>query len=434
VVASIANQSAEVSWLPPSNDGDSPILDYTVTWATGSKVCQSSPCMITGLVNGTAYSFQVLARNEIGESSLSSASENVTPATTPDAPTNVTATIANQSASLTWDTPSNNGSAITGFKIIWNAGSQDCQSSPCAITGLTNGTAYSFQVAALNALGESLLSSASESVTPATTPDAPEITNVEQGNSQAVITWSTPPHNGRDILSYKVSWATGSKVCQSSPCTITGLTNGTAYSFQVAAINEIGDSAESSPSQSVTPATIPAAPSKPSVTRANKGVQIRWSTPADNGSPITGYKVSWLKGSQTCTSSPCTVTNLQNGTRYVFSVSAINAIGESASSENSVQVIPAATPGAPRSVSAKSTARGQATLKIGAALANGDAITRFEYRRSLDGGKTWTVWSAVKSESVTSGWRKGTNYLVQVRAVNAVGFGPVASVSFKPAM
>jgi predicted phage tail protein len=116
----------------------------------------------------------------------------------------------------------------------------------------------------------------------------------------------------------------------------------------------------------------------------------------------------------------------------VFSISAINAIGESASSESSVQVIPAATPGAPRSISAKSTARGQATIKIGVALANGDAITRFEYRRSLDRGKTWTSWTAVKSNSATSGWRKGSNYLVQVRAVNTVGAGGVTNSTFKP--
>jgi hypothetical protein len=383
-------------------------------------------------VNGTPYSFQVLARNEIGESSLSDASQSVTPATTPDAPANVAATISNQSSEVSWSTPANNGSAITGYKVSWLNGTQTCTASPCTIAGLVNGTSYVFQVTARNALGESLLSSASENVIPATTPDAPEITNIERGNEQAVISWSTPLNNGREILSYKVSWSAGSQDCQSSPCTVTGLVNGTSYSFQVAAINEIGDSVESSPSQSVTPATTPDAPTKPSAIRSNKSVQIRWATPVDNGSPITGYRVSWRNGSQACTTSPCTVTNLQNGTRYVFSVSAINAIGESVHSENSIQVIPAARPGAPRLVSVKSTVRGKATFKIGAALANGDAIKRFEYRRSHDRGKTWTSWTAVKSNSATSGWRKGSNYLVQVRAVNTVGAGGVTNSTFKP--
>jgi chitodextrinase len=397
---------------------------------------ESRSCSVTGLTEGVTYYFAIIAHNEVGYSARSTATafKFVVPAA-PGAPTNVVASIANQSAEVSWLPPSNDGdSPILDYKVSWNSGTQSCSSSPCTITGLVNGTAYSFQVVARNEIGDSAASGSSQTVIPAATPDAPTSLTVARSSMSATLRWETPANNGSAITGYKVSWTNGTQTCSSSPCLITGLVNGTSYTFKVNARNGLGESPDSESSPSVTPATTPNAPTKISGTRADKSAILRWDTPADNGSAITGYKVSWTIGTQTCSSSPCTITRLVNGTQYAFSVSAVNTIGESARSANSIQVTPATIPGAPRSVSAKSTARGQASIKIGVALANGDAIRRFEFRRSLDGGKTWSSWSAVKAESLTNGWKKGTSYLVQVRAVNTVGFGPVASVSFRPAM
>jgi hypothetical protein len=93
----------------------------------------------------------------------------------PDAPTIGTATGGNATASVTFTAPSNiGGGAITGYTVVSSPGSitGTGTSSPITVSGLTNGTAYTFTVVATNVYGTSSKSSASNSVT----PDVPAVT------------------------------------------------------------------------------------------------------------------------------------------------------------------------------------------------------------------------------------------------------------------
>jgi hypothetical protein len=368
---------------------------------------------------------------------------------TPNIPKQPVAKSVNGEVELSWTEPWHGGAFIDYYKV-WVAteasgpyelvtqGSCAGSISPalrsCTVSGLTEGVTYYFAIIAHNVVGYSARSVATafKFVIP-TAPAAPTNVVASIANESTEVSWLPPSDNGDSpILDYKVFWATGTQTCSSSPCTITGLVNGTAYSFQALARNEIGVSSLSSPSENVIPATTPDSPTNITVTRANSSVNLRWESPADNGSAISGYKVSWATGTQTCSSSPCTITGLVNGLSYSFLVAARNSLGDSATSSPSLKVIPATTPSAPRSVNIRSKAKGQVTLRIGSTSANGENIKRFEYRRSVNGGKTWTSWSAVKPGAVTSGWKKGSNYLVQVRAVNAVGSGGIKSLTFRP--
>jgi hypothetical protein len=92
------------------------------------------------------------------------------PLKNPDAPTIGTATKGDTSASVAFTAPANvGGSAITSYTVISTPSGITASgtSSPIVVTGLTNGTAYTFKVLATNSYGSSPLSAASNSVTPA---------------------------------------------------------------------------------------------------------------------------------------------------------------------------------------------------------------------------------------------------------------------------
>jgi Domain of unknown function (DUF1929)/Fibronectin type III domain len=102
------------------------------------------------------------------------------------------------------------------------------------------------------------------------------------------------------------------------------------------------------------PATVPAAPSAVAATAQNGSASLTWNAPANGNSPITSYTITPYIGSTaqaptTITGTPpapsATVTGLQNGTTYTFTVTATNAIGAGPSSEASNSVTPSTAPG-----------------------------------------------------------------------------------------
>ena len=87
----------------------------------------------------------------------------------PNAPTSVSATAADASATVSFTAPADvGGGAITSYGVQSTPGQIQATgaTSPIAVTGLTNGTPYTFNVWALNSYGPSPFSAASGSVTP----------------------------------------------------------------------------------------------------------------------------------------------------------------------------------------------------------------------------------------------------------------------------
>jgi len=179
-----ASQSVQVTFTAPANVGGSSITSYTVTSSPGSftGTGATSPITVTGLTNGTAYTFTVTATNSYGTSVASSASNSATPYTVPGAPTIGSATsTGTTTATVSFTAPaSNGGSTITSYTAVSSPGGvtgtlSQAGSGTINVSGLTPGTSYTFTVYATNPAGNSANTSASNSIT--TTAVAP--TSVE---------------------------------------------------------------------------------------------------------------------------------------------------------------------------------------------------------------------------------------------------------------
>jgi uncharacterized protein (TIGR02145 family) len=439
VLATAGNAQATVTFTASASDGGSAITGYTATSNPGgfTGTGSSSPITVTGLTNGTSYTFTVIATNANGNSLPSSASNSVTPSAVPGAPTIGTATSGNLQATVTFTAPgSNGGSAILSYTVTSSPGgiTGTGTASPIAITGLANGTAYTFTVVATNANGNSLPSSASNSVTPSapsTVPGAPTIGTATSGNTQATVTFTAPGSNGGSaILSYTVTSSPGgiTGTGSSSPIIVTGLTNGTSYTFTVVATNINGNSSPSSPSNSVTPSTVPGAPTIGTATRGNGQATVAFTAPASNGgSTITGYTVTSNPGGFTGTgsSSPITLAGLTNGTAYTFTVVATNVNGNSSPSSPSNSVTPSTVPGAP-TIGTATRGNGQATVTFTTPASNGgSAITGYTVISSPGG----IIATGTGSPIIVTGLTNGIAYTFTVTATNANGTGPASSAS-----
>lgn len=124
------------------------------------------------------------------------------PLKNPNAPTIGTATGGNTSASVTFTAPSNvGGSVISSYTAISTPDgiTASAASSPISVTGLTNGTAYTFAVWATNTYGPSAFSAASNSVTPAVPTF---IANLYNGTGVSTVTDSS---SNIYVLGYRAS-------------------------------------------------------------------------------------------------------------------------------------------------------------------------------------------------------------------------------------
>jgi hypothetical protein len=168
---------------------------------------------------------------------------------------NSAATYAATSSASVAFTAGTGGGLPNSYLITSNPGniSQSGASSPIVLSGLTNGTQYTFSMTATNNFNTSVSSTTSSTFTPSTKPQAPtigEVLNLYNGN-QISVAYTAGATGGAATTYTATSSPGGFTATGASPITVSGLTNGTAYTFTVTATNANGSS-QSSASSSVT--------------------------------------------------------------------------------------------------------------------------------------------------------------------------------------
>ncbi len=471
-----------LSWTAPAANG-SPLTGYTLQvittvvpfWRTlPAPSTATTTYSHTGLTPGLAHSYRIQSRNSVGNSPWSNISDFVlTAALRPDAVTNLTATKdatnGAREIDLSWSAPAANGRAITSYTLQRKSGGGSFTNLSTTIgagarrysdTGLTPGTEYTYRLRATNSIGDAGWSNEPSATTDNAPPDAiTDLTATKNGARRVDLTWSTPAANGADIASYTLQRKAGSGSYAEVSSTIgatstsyadTGVRPGMTYTYQIRAVNSVGNADWSNDPSATTDNAVPDAitdlTASPSASDPHRSVDLVFTTPADNGAAIDRYSVRrrpanseqpivwnlvdpWnavVDGSKTTIVMTGTI---EPGTGYRFEIIPRNSIGNGAlSNVASVTTEATAAPDAITDLAATSTSAREIGLLWSAPDANGEPIAGYRLERKAGDGSyeeiaTTTRIAASATSYTDTGLTPATKYTYRLRARNSVGEG-----------
>ena len=462
----IKSQSLVLAWVAPANNGAA-ISDYDVQYRQGTTggfstwnhVGTAISTTITGLTNGQDYQMQVRAENSNGDG-LWSALATGTPANFPDAPAAPLITSQDTSLVASWSAPANNGGPITGYDVEYREGTEgDWEvhthlgtATTATITGLRNGQPYQVQVRGINVRGPGLWSQAGLG-TPYGAMGPPTNVTLTPSDESIVVEWEPPTQTGgRTITSYRVvyyetSSGSASATGANDPIslslrtkTITGLTNGTAYSVYMFATYSGGSGTHSSTEEATPVPPPPGAPTQLTSAPGDASVTISWTAPTQGVGNLTSYDystddgASWRTTGSTALSyavtqtSASTSTALVNGTEYTFRIRGRNSGGPGPQS-NSTKATPRTVP-AQVVISGTTHGDRQVTVTWTAPNDGGSAITRYDYRVGAAGSAQDVGNPDISTTSVIIlKLHNGTQYEFYIRAANVAGDGVWSAAS-----
>ena len=391
----------------------------------------------------------------------------------PAQPTGLQAAPGNSRVTLTWDDAGKDvyiefyrytaDGGETWTEIPGSQSTVQGQFTRYTVPNLTNGQAYTFAIQAENDTGASPVSAAVTATPRGGAPAKPTGLSAAPRAAEVRLTWDNP--RDTSITKYQVkqddaAWAniSGSDASTTSH-TVGTLTNGTAYRFQVRAVNDhngdnTDDPGPASDAVTVTPG-LPTAPASLSVAPGDAQAILTWTLPAsDGGSAVTGYEYTsnadaatptWTdvpdgsdSGNDRADETEYTVSSLDNNTTYAFAVRAENANGQGAATPTlRATPVPRGTPQRPVGLTADPI---HEQVRLTWTLPNFQhPVTSYQYRQSTDGGTAWSPdWTAISGSDATTtehlltGLANDTTYTFELRALKDSTVGPSARVQATP--
>jgi hypothetical protein len=443
LAATAGDGEVSLSWTASSTGAPPPRYDIryrtsgSIDWTViaGSPVSGTSHT-VGSLTNGIEYEFQVRAANQDSANTWHrsgwTASVTATPATTPGKPSAPTVAVRSAtSLRVSWTAPPTGGTTWAGVALAVGTATSH------TVTGLTPGTAYMFQVRATNGVGNGAWSDASASATPSavptptvpahTAPSSPTGLSATAGDGEVLLSWTASP--GTPVPGYDIRYRTTgsgddwtvilSQRVSGTGHTVSSLTNGIEYEFQVRALNQDASnvwhrsawtaSVTATPDAVVaTPGAVPGKPSAPTVTVLS----------------ATSVRVSWAAPSNPCAQRPWrrgVVGLLDGGDAGDDAGQAVGSDGGGTECDEPAGELGGAADRRQRDHRLRAAAQFGRRHHLG-----GSAITGYVLRQSADGGTSWTDVSGVSGTGTSfdvPGLTPGTAYVFQVLARNAGGDG-----------
>ncbi len=274
------------------------------------------------------------------------------------------------------------------------------------------------------------------------------------GANKVVLSWDDPDDSSILRWQYRqktagAAWGAWTNIAGSGPSTVNhevgSLVNGTAYAFQVRAVNPAGAGVGSAEVMATPTEAVQAAPGQVTGVSAAAGpkrLTVAWSAV----SGATGYKVQWKSGSENFDatrqaevsgggSTSYVIVNLEAGTAYTVRVIAVKVSAPDGEASETATGTPLGAPLAPTGLSA--AADGQTAIDLSWTAPAADAATRvaptgYKVEVSPNGTDSWTALATITGAGTTTyrhtGLSAGTTRHYRVKATSSAGDGPFSSV------
>ena len=363
----------------------------------------------------------------------------------PSEPYNLNGATYQHSVSLQWNAPNETGGApIINYYIYRYKDSStfekiDTIGNTTQYTDNTveNGDTYSYQVSAVNAVGESSSSNIISLTTPIVPPLHPLGFDVEAEDGYVLITWNPPANDGGSTITrYKLYKGTSDNSLSLLDGSIdnttftyndTSVNNGKEYFYQLSAVNEEGEGDKTS-IRSDTPEGTPDEPNDLQATFFNNSIILTWDQPdSDGGSEVIEYQL--YRGTSTSSLSLLTKISsnaertytddsIESNQAYYYAITARNIHGESPRSN----IIEVTEPDSPDGFSAIGHDE-YVSLSWSKPNNHNAEITGYTlYRGSSSSNINYFTDISKNSRSYTdNSVENGVTYYYKITAVNAIG-------------